>query len=471
MDDSVKHYCGLFGIYGHRDAARLTYLGLYSLQHRGEEAAGIVTYDGKTMHTHKGMGLVSEVFNESTLHGLPGRMALGHTRYSTTGSSTLKNSQPLVVSYAKGQLAVAHNGNLVNAYELRQQLEGNGSIFQTTVDSEIILHLLARATNKEFEDDLIECVRLLKGAFTLLFLTERELIGVRDPQGFRPLCIGRLNKTYVLASETCALDIIEAKFVREVEPGEVVIIGPSGLRSLRPFKGQAQALSHCLFEHVYFSRPDSRIFGESVQGVRVHLGRQLAIEHPVEADLVMPIPDSGNFAALGYSLESKIPFALGMIRNHYVGRTFIQPAQKIRDLKIRVKFNPIRNLIKGKRLVIVDDSIVRGNTTRARVKSLREAGAKEIHMRVSCPPTKHACFYGIDFPSKKELIANTLSLEEIRKFIGVESLGYLSLEGMLKAVGKPGNYCTACWNGQYPIPFGDEGDKFALEKHSGQGCG
>ena len=463
--------CGLFGIYRHRDAARLTYLGLYSLQHRGEEAAGIVTYDGKAMQTHKDMGLVSEVFNETILRQLPGRMALGHTRYSTTGSSTLKNSQPLVVTYAKGSIAVAHNGNLVNAFELRQQLEANGSIFQTTIDSEIILHLLARCTNKVFEDDLVECLPLLKGAFTLLFLTERELIGARDPNGFRPLCIGRLNKTYVLASETCALDIIGAKFIREVEPGEVVIIGPSGLRSLHPFKGDATKQSHCLFEHVYFSRPDSIIFGESVQEVRVKLGRQLAREYPVEADVVMPIPDSGNFAALGYSLESQIPFVMGMIRNHYVGRTFIQPAQEIRDLKVRVKFNPVKELIRGKRLVIVDDSIVRGTTTRARVKSLREAGAKAIHLRVSCPPTKFSCFYGIDFPTKKELIANNMTLEEIRKFIGVESLGYLSLEGMLTAVGKPGRYCTACWSGTYPIPFGEEGDKLPLEKHAGQGCG
>jgi len=471
MDDHVKHFCGLFGIYGHRDAARLTYLGLYSLQHRGEEAAGIVTYDGKTMHAHKGMGLVSEVFNEATLHGLPGRMAVGHTRYSTTGSSTLKNSQPLVVTYAKGSIAVAHNGNLVNASELRQQLEANGSIFQTTVDSEIILHLLARATNKELEDDLSECLQLLKGAFNLLFLTEHALIGARDPNGFRPLCIGRLNNAYVLSSETCALDLIGAKFVREVEPGEVVVVGSSGLRSLHPFKQIETRRSHCLFEHVYFARPDSVVFGESVQGVRVKLGRQLAREHPVEADLVMPIPDSGNFAALGYSQESKIPFVLGMTRNHYVGRTFIQPAQEIRDLKVRVKFNPIREIIKGKRVVIVDDSIIRGTTTKARVKSLREVGAKAIHLRVSCPPTKFSCFYGIDFPTKRELIANRMSLAEIREFLGVESLGYLSPEGMLKAVGKPADYCTACWSGTYPIPFGEEGDKFALEKHAGQGCG
>ncbi|MDP3704069.1 MAG: amidophosphoribosyltransferase [Candidatus Omnitrophota bacterium] len=467
MDELVKHYCGLFGIYGHRDAARLTYLGLYSLQHRGEEAAGIVSFDGKTMHTYKGKGLVAEVFDETALHGLPGRMAIGHTRYSTTGSSTVKNAQPLVVTYAKGGLALAHNGNLVNASALRDELEAKGSIFQTTVDSEIVLHLLAHAAHGDFEEGLCESLRQLRGAFTLLLLTERELIGCRDPNGFRPLCIGRLNRAYVLASETCALDLIGAKFVREVEPGEVVLINANGLRSLHPFKDRSPSVSHCLFEHVYFARPDSRIFGESVQAVRVKLGRALAREYPVDADLVMPIPDSGNFAALGYSLESKIPFTIGMTRNHYVGRTFIQPAQEIRDLKVRVKFNPIKELIKGQRLVVVDDSIIRGTTTKARVKSLREAGAKEIHMRVSCPPTKHSCFYGIDFPNRKQLIANTLTLEEIRKFIGVETLGYLSIEGLLQAVGKPNNYCTACWSGTYPIPFGEEGDKFALEKRAG----
>src|SRR3989338_3162492 len=473
MDDDVKHSCGLFGIYGHRDAARLTYLGLYSLQHRGEEAAGLVTYDGKEMRVHKGMGRVSEVFDETTLHALPGRAAVGHTRYSTTGSSTAKNTQPLVVTYAKGSLAVAHNGNLVNAYQLRRELETQGSIFQTTVDSEIILHLLARATNAAFEDDLAQCLRRLAGAFSLLFLTERELIGCRDPHGFRPLCIGRLNKAYVLTSETCALDLIGAKFLREVEPGEVVIIGPNGLRSVRPFKDEATAVSHCLFEHVYFARPDSSIFGESVQAVRTRLGRQLAREHPVEADLVMPIPDSGNFAALGYSHESQIPFALGVMRNHYVGRTFIQPAQEIRDLKVRVKFNPIRELIKGQRVVVVDDSIVRGTTTKARVKSLREVGAKEIHLRISCQPTKHSCFYGIDFPTRKELIANNLSVEEIRKFVGVDTLGYLSREGMLQAIRRPGDYCTACWSGQSQFRLGEEADRFALErhdKHAGQGA-
>jgi len=471
MDDAVKHSCGLFGVFSHRDAARLTYLGLYSLQHRGEEAAGIVSFDSRTMHAYKGKGLVSEVFTEDALHGLPGRAAIGHTRYSTTGSSTVKNAQPLVVSYAKGSLAVAHNGNLINAAQLRQRLEGEGSIFQTTVDSEIILHLLAHSRNGSFDDDLAQSIRQLKGAFSLLFLTERELIGCRDPKGFRPLCIGRLNKTYVLSSETCALDLIGARFVREVEPGEVVIIDANGLRSVFPFKDEPTQPSHCLFEHVYFSRPDSTIFGESVQRVRTQLGRALAREHPADADLVMPIPDSGNFGALGYSLESNLPFVMGMIRNHYVGRTFIQPAQEIRDLKVRVKFNPVRELIQGKRLVIVDDSIIRGTTTKARVKSLREAGAKEIHLRVSCAPTKFSCFYGIDFPTRKELIANNMTLDEIRKFIGVDTLGYLSIEGMRRAVGKPGDYCTACWSGTYPVPFGEEGDKFALEKRAGQPCG
>lgn len=469
MDDDVKHSCGLFGIYGHRDAARLTYLGLYALQHRGEEAAGIATFDGQVMHTHKGKGLVSEVFDETALRGLPGRMAVGHARYSTTGSSTVKNAQPLVVTYAKGSIAVAHNGNLVNARELRQTLEASGSIFQTTVDSEIILHLLARAHNGSMEVDFVESLRKLTGAFTLIFLTEQELIGCRDPHGFRPLCLGRLNRAYVLASETCALDLIGARFVREVEPGELVMIGPSGLRAVTFAKAQPAARAHCLFEHVYFSRPDSIVFGESVQHVRFKLGRALAQEYPVEADLVLPIPDSGNFAALGYSSESKIPFAMGMIRNHYVGRTFIQPAQEIRDFKVRVKFNPVGKIVKGKRLVVVDDSIIRGTTTKARVKSLREAGAKEIHLRISCAPTKFSCFYGIDFPTRKELIANNLSLEEIRKFIGVDSLGYLSRKRMLEAVDKPGQYCTACWSGTYPIPFGGEGDKFALEKPAGQG--
>jgi amidophosphoribosyltransferase len=458
-------------VYGHRDAARLTYLGLYALQHRGEEAAGICTFDGRQMRLYKDKGLVSEVFSEEALKGLPGRCAIGHTRYSTTGSSRVINAQPIMVKYAKGSIAVAHNGNLVNARELREDLELRGSIFQTTVDSEIILHLLAHNNHTSFEESLAKCLAQLKGAFSLLFLTERGLIGARDPNGFRPLCLGKLNRAHVLASETCALDLIGAKFVREVEPGEVVLVNAEGVRSLHPFRGQDARLSHCLFEHVYFSRPDSIVFGESVQASRIKLGRQLALEHPVQADLVMPIPDSGNFAALGFSLESKIPFAMGIIRNHYVGRTFIQPAQEIRDLKVRVKFNPVREIIKGKRLVVIDDSIVRGTTTRARVKSLREAGAKEIHLRISCPPIRHSCFYGIDFPTRKELIANRLEIEEIRKFVGADSLGYLSLEGLLKSVGKPGNYCTACWSGTYPIPFGGEGDKFALEKHAGQSCG
>jgi amidophosphoribosyltransferase len=472
MSDPIKHYCGLFGIFNHRDAARLTYLGLYSLQHRGEEAAGIVSYDGRGMRVHKGVGLVSEVFNEEALHQLPGRSAVGHTRYSTTGASHIKNAQPLVVTYSQGSIAVVHNGNVVNASQLRRELEDSGSIFQTTVDSEIILHLVARAREDSVEGRLLQCLRMLKGAFSLIFLTEKEMIGVRDPNGFRPLCIGRLKHSTVLASETCALDLIGARLVREVEPGEMVVIGHQGMRSLRPFPKESvpKNPSQCLFEHVYFARPDSIIFGESVEQVRLELGKQLAREHPVDADLVMPIPDSGTYAAIGYSQQSGIPFHMGMIRNHYVGRTFIQPAQEIRDLKVRVKFNPVRALVKGKRLVIVDDSVVRGTTTRARVKSLRAVGAAEIHLRISCPPTRFSCFYGVDFPTRKELIANTHTLEEIRQFIGVDTLGYLSLEGLLKTVKTPHKYCTACWSGQYPVAFGQDGDKFALEKHAGTGC-
>jgi amidophosphoribosyltransferase len=339
------------------------------------------------------------------------------------------------------------------------------------VDSEIILHLLARSTLPTFIEDLSQCLQRLRGAYSLLFLTQDALYGCRDPHGFRPLCIGRLNRTYVLASETCALDLIGARFLREVEPGEVVAIGEGGLSSRRPFPPQEVTPAHCLFEHVYFSRPDSVVFGESVQEKRIRLGRRLAIEHPVAADLVIPIPDSGVFAALGYSQESGIPFGMGVIRNHYVGRTFIQPVQGVRDLKVRIKFNPVREVVAGKRLVVVDDSIVRGTTIRARVKSLRDAGAREIHLRISSPPTRFSCFYGIDFPTRTELIANTMSLVEIREYLGADSLGYISLAGLAAAEAKPRDYCTACWSGEYPVPYGGEGDKFALEKHAGEAGG
>jgi len=457
--------CGVFGIYGHAEAVHLTYLGLYALQHRGEESSGIVSSDGKKTFTHRGMGLVGDVFDEISLPTLQGNMAIGHTRYSTTGSTLLKNAQPILVDYSRGFLAVAHNGNLVNADVLRSELEAHGSIFQTTVDSEIILHLMASPKYVRRKDALLDSLKRLKGAFTLVFLTEEGIVGVRDPNGFRPLCIGKLNGAYVLSSESCALDLIGADFVREVEAGEVVFIGEQGLHSEKPFDTSNISPSYCIFEHVYFSRPDSTIFNENVHQVRQNLGRQLAREHPADADIVIPVPDSGNSAALGFSLESGIPFEFGMTRNHYIGRTFIQPTQTIRNFKVKVKFNPIRNVLKGKRVVLVDDSIIRGTTSKARVKSLFDMGAKEVHLRVSCPPSKHPCFYGIDFPTQKELIAYNHSIDEIRTYLGVTSLGYLSLEGLLAAVKGPENhYCTACFSGKYPVDFGGEGDKFSLER-------
>ena len=462
-DEGLKEHCGLFGVFNHPEAARLTHLGLYALQHRGEESAGMVVSDGQTLRGFKGMGLVEHVFTAAAMAELRGASAIGHTRYSTTGSSQLKNAQPLQVDYSRGSLAIAHNGNLINAWLLRDELEAHGSIFQTTVDSEVILHLMARPTFRRFEDALVDSLLRIAGAFSLVILHEEELIGVRDPSGFRPLCLGRLGDTTILASETCALDLIGAEFVRELEPGEVVVINKRGIRSLKPFPPKVP--SSCIFEHVYFARPDSTVFGESVHMVRQRLGRQLAKEHPVAADLVMAIPDSGNSAALGYSHESGIPLEIGMARNHYAGRTFIQPLQESRDFRVRVKFNPVREVLKGKRVIVVDDSIVRGTTCKARLKSIREAGATEIHMRVSCPPIRHPCFYGIDFPTKKELIACTHTLEETRRFLEVDSLGYLSLEGMLGAVsGDKTHYCTACYTGRYPLPFGGEADKYILER-------
>lgn len=463
MSDELKEYCGLFGVYNHPDAARLTHLGLYALQHRGEESAGMVVSDGKILRGLKGMGLVESVFAPERVAELKGMNAIGHTRYSTTGSSQLKNAQPLQVDYSRGSLAIAHNGNLINAWLLRDELEAHGSIFQTTVDSEVILHLMARPTFRRFEEVLVDSLLRISGAFSLVILREEELIGVRDPSGFRPLCLGKLGETTVLASETCALDLIGAQYVRDIEPGEVVIISKTGIKSIKPFPPTRRA--SCIFEHVYFARPDSIVFGESVHLVRQRLGRQLAREYPVEADAVIAIPDSGNSAALGYSHESGIPLEIGMARNHYAGRTFIQPLQQSRDFKVRVKFNPIREVIKGKRVIVVDDSIVRGTTCKARLKSIRDAGATEIHMRVSCPPIKHPCFYGIDFPTKGELIASTHSVEEIRKFLEVDSLGFISLDGMLSAVtGQRSDYCTACYSGEYPLPFGGEADKYILER-------
>ncbi len=460
-----REACGLFGVYGHPNAAMLAYYGLYALQHRGQESAGIVTSDGMDLRGHRGMGLVSLVFNEEILSRLPGGMAIGHTRYSTTGSSLLKNAQPLQIESACGPLAIAHNGNLVNANILRNELESEGSIFQTTTDSEIILHLMARHPGGGDDSRLIHALRRIRGAYSLLIMSRDELIGVRDPCGFRPLCIGRLDDAWCLSSETCALDLVNAEFVRAVEPGEIVILGEEGLRSIRPFNGQA-APSFCIFEFVYFARPDSMLLGRNVHQVRVELGRRLAREHPVEADIVMAVPDSGNSAALGYSMESGIPFEMGFVRNHYIGRTFLHPSQLIRDFSVRVKLNLIPDVVRGKRVVVVDDSIVRGTTSRTRVIELRKAGAREVHMRVSCPPHRFACHYGVDFPTTGELLASSHDAAQIADFLQVDSLGYLSLEGMIGATGLDrGEFCTACYTGEYPVPFDEALDKHVMERH------
>ncbi len=458
-----RHYCGVFGIYGHPNAAELTYYGLYALQHRGQESAGIVACDGQQFRVHKGMGLVSQVFKGKVLHELVGKMAVGHTRYSTTGSSNIGNAQPLTVDCAKGQIAIAHNGNLTNAAALREELEERGSIFQTTVDSEIILHWLAQPSNNG-EHNLISTIRKVEGAYSLAIMTENELIGVRDAHGFRPLCIGKVDGAYVLSSETCALDLIQAEFVRDVEPGEIVIIDENGLRSIQAFPEQERR-ALCIFEYVYFARPDSNIRNQNVYKVRVEMGRELARENPIEADIVVPIPDSGNCAALGFALESGIPYEMAFVRNHYVGRSFLQPSQLIRDFNVRVKLNLITDLVKDKRVVIVDDSIVRGTTCKKRVNSLKEAGAREVHVMVSCPPHKNPCVYGIDFPDRRKLMAANYNLEEICQYLNADSLNYLSKEGMVKATGQPTNsFCLACYDGEYPVEYDPTVDKHIMER-------
>src|SRR5436190_3778655 len=469
MQEYPKHYCGVFGIYGHPNAAELTYYGLYALQHRGQESAGIVTSDGRQFRTHKGMGLVSQIFNGEVLHNLVGSLAIGHTRYSTTGSSHLRNAQPLTADCVRGQIAIAHNGNLTNATQLRDELEAKGSMFQTTVDSEIILNLMAQPTLNGYDNYLVQAVHRLEGAYSVAMMTEQELVGLRDPFGFRPLCIGRVEDAWVLASETCALDLIHAKFVRDVEPGEIVVFDKEtnklgAPRSIQAFPLQERR-AFCIFEYVYFARPDSTIANRSVYRVRVELGRQLARENPIEADIVVPVPDSGNCAALGYSLESGIPYEMAFIRNHYVGRSFLQPTQLIRDFNVRVKLNLIPALVKDKRVIIVDDSIVRGTTCKARVNTLKEAGAKEVHVRVSCPPHRNPCVYGIDFPDRSKLMAANYSLDEIRKYLNADSLAYLSLEGMVKATGHPADtFCMACYDGNYPVPYDPLVDKHILER-------
>jgi len=468
MQTYPKHYCGVFGIFGHPNAAELTYYGLYALQHRGQESAGIVTSDGKNFRAHRGMGLVPQIFNGDVLHQLVGNMAVGHTRYSTTGSSQLKNAQPLTVDCARGQIAIAHNGNLTNASQLRDELEARGSIFQTTVDSEIILHLLAQPDANGSKNPFVHSLRRIEGAYSLVMMTEKELIGARDPFGFRPLCIGKLDDAYVLSSETCALDLIHAKFVRDVEPGEIVIINEQGLQSIQAFPEQ-QRRAFCIFEYVYFARPDSTISNRNVYKVRVDMGRNLAREFPIEADVVVPVPDSGNCAALGYSLESGIPFEMAFVRNHYVGRSFLQPSQLIRDFNVRVKLNLIGELVKGKRVIVVDDSIVRGTTCKTRVNNLKEAGAKEVHVLVSCPPHMNPCVYGIDFPDRSKLMAANYSIEEIRKYLNADSLNYLSQDGLVSATGLPrSSFCMACYDGDYPVPYDPAVDKHIIERRSGR---
>jgi amidophosphoribosyltransferase len=468
MQDYPKHYCGVFGIYGHPNAAELAYYGLYALQHRGQESAGIVSSDGKQFRVHKGMGLVSQIFNGEILHGLVGNMAVGHTRYSTTGSSHLRNAQPLTVDCARGQIAIAHNGNLTNATQLREELEARGSIFQTTVDSEIILHLMAQPMLAGVENNLVQTMRRIEGAYSLVIMTENELVGVRDPHGFRPLCIGKVDDAWVLASETCALDLIHAKFVRDVEPGEIVVINEKGLSSVQAFP-EHQRRAFCIFEYVYFARPDSTIANRNVYRTRVEMGRELAREYPIKADVVVPVPDSGNCAALGYSLESGIPFEMAFVRNHYVGRSFLQPSQLIRDFDVRVKLNLIGELVRGKRVIIVDDSIVRGTTCKARVKTLKEACATEVHVLVSCPPHMNPCVYGIDFPDRSKLMAANNSVEEIRKYLNADSLHYLSQTGMVKATGLPKeSFCMACYDGNYPVPFDPATDKHTMERRNGR---
>ena len=450
--DELKEECGVFGIYGHSEAANLTYLGLYALQHRGQESVGIASSDGIRLQAHKAMGYVADNFDEPTITGLAGMSAVGHVRYSTAGDSGLKNAQPILIDCAHGEIAICHNGNLVNAQELRESLVREGSIFQTTSDTEVLLHLYARSKAATPEQALVEAVSQAQGAFSLVLLTRDRMIAVRDPHGFRPLTLGRLGDAYVVCSETCALDLIDAEWVRDIEPGEVFIVGPEGEKSIRPFAPAPSA--HCIFEHVYFARPDSYVFGESVNEVRTELGRRLAAETPASADVVVPIPDSGVCAATGFAEASGIPLQMGLIRNHYVGRTFIEPHQSIRHFGVRVKLNPVKSILQGRRVILVDDSIVRGTTSRKIVKMVRAAGASEVHMRISCPPTISPCFYGVDTPRRSELIAATHSVEEIRKYIGADSLGYLSLEGMLASVGpRKRSYCTSCYTGEYPVAF------------------
>src|SRR5450755_2094904 len=465
ISDKFRDECGVVAIYSHPEAETLAYLGLHALQHRGQESAGIVTSDGMTLHIHKAMGLVADIFTEKKLSRMRGTLAIGHTRYSTTGDSALLNAQPIMVQSNKGMIALAHNGNLTNAGEIRARMEAQGSIFQTSSDTEVIVHLIAHSREQTLPEAIADALRQVEGAFSLVMISPDRIFAARDPRGFRPLAMGRIpalpgqkQDTIVFASETCAFDLIGANYEREVKPGELIVVGPEGVTSR--FYATPMTQSSCIFEHVYFSRPDSRVFGRPVQQSRENLGRQLAREAPADADVVVPVPDSGVTAAIGYAEESGISLRFGLIRSHYVGRTFIEPRQAVRDFGVKLKLNPVRSLLEGKRVVLIDDSIVRGTTSRKIVRMIRNAGAKEVHMRISCPPTISPCFYGVDTPSKKELIAANNSVEQIREFIGADSLSYLSLEGMKKACGdgEKTTYCTACYTGRYPTQWVDVED-------------
>jgi len=468
-DDHFHDYCGVVGVYGHEEAAKLAYLGLYALQHRGQESAGIVSSDGFELHAHRAMGEVEEIFKPDVLNKLPGSAAIGHTRYSTAGDKALLNAQPIMIDCNKGKIALGHNGNLTNAAEWRRRLEHRGSIFQTNSDTEVVVHLLARSQARNLSGALGDALNQVEGAYSLVVLTPDELYAVRDPRGFRPLNLGKLSEpgggeTWIVASETCAFDLLNAHYVREIEPGEMVRISKSGIESFHfaPEKPH----QFCIFEHVYFARPDSVIFGRSVNQSREMLGRLLAREHPVEADIVVPVPDSGVPAAIGYAMESQIPFRMGLIRNHYIGRTFIEPSQAIRNFGVKLKLNPVRSLIEGQRVILVDDSIVRGTTSRKIVRMVRETGAREVHVRISCPPTISPCYYGVDTPTREELIASSNTPEEICKFLGADSLGYVSMGALKQAVADTdGRFCTSCYTGVYPT------DLVQLEVREGAGNG
>lgn len=458
--DILKEDCGIFGIQNHPEAARITYLGIYALQHRGQESAGIASSDGRQLYLEKGMGYVSDVFDGARLERLCGNAAIGHVRYSTAGESAAQNAQPIRIGCWRGPVALAHNGNLTNAAGLRHELERDGAIFHSTSDSEVILHLLSRSRRRTLEEAFVEALRIVQGAFSLLLLTPGYLLAARDARGFRPLCIGRVGDSYAVASETCAFDLIDAEYVRDVEPGEVVRIEGASLESHRPLPKETPA--QCIFEHIYFSRPDSLVFGRNVNASRREMGRNLAREHPVTADVVVPVPDSGVSAAIGYSRESGIPLEFGLIRNHYVGRTFIEPKQSIRNFGVKIKLNPVWEILRGKRVILIDDSIVRGTTSRKILHIVRSAGAREIHLRITSPPLVAPCYYGIDIPTRQELIASAKSVDEIGRFIGADSIGYLSLEAVLSSVGDRRDYCTACFTGRYPTEILSDERQLAL---------